>query len=158
MNCEAMLRDRGCTDVRADVRDPAKPVVTSRECDVYVHAEDRVGVKFARQVMERAREAGQELTVVVSVEGATPFTRKECGDAIQFFQARDLCVNVTRHELVPKHDVVDAEPHDPAHLPKMLSSDPVAQWYHWKAGTVVRVWRNFGGHEPVPYLRVVVPG
>ena len=66
-------------------------------------------------------------------------------------------VNVTRHALVPKHDKVDAPPPSTSveALPKILTTDRVVQYYAWPVGTVVRVWRCYGGHEPVPYFRVV---
>lgn len=166
--CEEMLRDRGCAEV---VRTPdlatavenGRPLLCGREApsgggfDVYVHSEDRVGVKFARAVREACEKQGCE-AVVVSVDGPTPFTRKECGDSIQFFGVRELCYNVTRHALVPKHVPVGEPPPGTTRetLPRMLDTDPVAQYYRWPLGTVVRVDRCFGGHEPIPYFRVVV--
>jgi DNA-directed RNA polymerase subunit H (RpoH/RPB5) len=148
--CEEMLVDRGCTNVvRASGFSPA---ITSDQLDVHV-TEEKVGVKLARQILDAGKPA-----VVVSPEGATPFTKRECeGKPIQFLLARDMCVNVTKHHLVPKHEVVAADevPTQTGTLPKILTSDPVVQWYDWPVGTVVRVWRCFGGHEPVPYYRVV---
>ena len=163
--CEQMLRDRGCARVtRAADRDAAvaegQPLMRGRgggrEVDVYVHGEDKVGVKAARHALEARAHPGVEV-VMISPDGPTPFTRKECEDAIQFFCARDVCVNVTRHALVPKHERVDAPPPSIqiASLPKILETDRVVQYYAWPVGTVVRVWRCYGGHEPVPYFRVV---
>tara|TARA_B110000046_G_scaffold15883_1_gene15250 strand:+ start:4090 stop:4578 length:489 start_codon:yes stop_codon:yes gene_type:complete len=159
-----MLRDRGCGRVtRAADRDAAVaeglPLMHGsggREVDVYVHGEDKVGVKAARLALEARAHAKVEV-VMISPDGPTPFTRKECEDAIQFFCARDVCVNVTRHALVPKHDKVDAPPPSTSveALPKILTTDRVVQYYAWPVGTVVRVWRCYGGHEPVPYFRVV---
>ena len=76
---------------------------------------------------------------------------------MQFFCARDLAVNVTRHALVPRHERVARAPAAAEHLPRILESDRVVQYYGWGAGTIVRVWRCFGGHEPTPYFRVVAP-
>lgn len=163
VTCEQMLRDRGCTRVvRAD--DPFEAILASRptvcgrggprDLDVYVHAEDKVGVKWARTVLEHG-----VAVVAVAPEGATPFTKKECeGKPIQFMTAREACVNVTRHALVPRHEVVEDATHTLRLLPKIADTDPVVRWYDWPPGTVVRVFRCFGGHEPVPYLRVVGSG
>lgn len=165
--CTEMLHDRGCAHVAraADVDaavDEGQPVLRgrrgARDFDVHVHAEDKVGVKAARSALE-AREHDGVGVIMVSVEGPTPFTRKECeGRPMQFFCMRDVCVNVTRHALVPKHERVAAPPAGVAceALPKMLEGDRVAQYHGWPAGTVVRVWRAYGGHEPVPYFRLVV--
>lgn len=175
--CEAMLRDRGCVEVgRAD--DPAgvvasggmTPVLVGRgeaglAYDVFVHAEDKVGVKYARTVLEtREGEDDNVHCLIVSPQGPTPFTRRECdGKPVQFFLAKELCVNVTKHALVPKHERValsDVHPPvaSPAQLPRLFLSDPIVRYHDWGVGTVVRVWRRFGGHEPVPYFRVVSAG
>jgi DNA-directed RNA polymerase subunit H (RpoH/RPB5) len=164
--CEEMLRDRGCSISERTALPLAAAVEAGRpllrgiapDVDVYVHAEERVGVKAARAALE-ARTHADVCVVIVSVEGPTPFTKRECEDKnVQFFVARELCVNVTRHALVPRHERVEAPPEGVAldKLPKMLESDKVAQYYRWPPGTCVRVWRRFGGHEGVPYFRVVV--
>ena len=164
-----MLRDRGCetvvraADPLAAIEAGTPPVVRGRgakaNVDVHVHTDDKVGVKWARSVLDAREDEGISV-VVVSIDGPTPFTRKECeGKPIQFMLARDMCVNVTRHQLVPKHECVDAPPPGVSadELPKILESDPIVQYHDWPVGTVVRVVRRFGGHEPTPYFRVVSP-
>lgn len=169
LTCEQMLHDRGCRTV-ARAADPlaaieagTDPVLRGRgdgvDVDLYVHTDDKVGVKWVRNILE-AREDPRVSLVVVSIDGATPFTRKECeGKPIQFLLARDMCVNVTRHHLVPWHERIDHPPPgvDRDALPKILETDPVVQYYNWPVGTVVRVTRRFGGHEPTPYFRLVSP-
>lgn len=171
--CSEMLADRGCVEVERmrsvdeclAQTEATSPAVRGRggptDVNVYVHGEDRVGVKFARAVLEDAERAGVPSVVVVSPEGATPFTLKECqGRHIQFWRAKDLCFNVTRHCLVPKHTPIDAPPKGVlvGELPRMLDTDVVARYYDWSVDTVVRIERTFGGHEPIPYFRVVVDG
>lgn len=180
ITCEQMLRDRGCRHVRR-AADPlgaicsgeATPTVRGalpaddeagggdeegegEETVVYVHGEDKVGVKFARGLLEAHPDAR---IVVVSPEGPTPFTRRECEGQVQFLTARFVSVNVTRHALVPAHRRVEGPPPGTtlAQLPKILENDPVVQYYAWPLGTVVRVERRFGGHETAPYFRVVSP-
>lgn len=151
--CEEMLRDRGCARVeRLD-----EPALRGRDPDIDVHVldEERVSVKAARAALDARAHDGVQV-VIVSLEGPTPFARRECGGGpVQFFCARDLCVNVTRHALVPKHERVENAPVPRALMPRILDTDRVVQYHNWPVGTVVRVWRCFGGHEPVPYFRVV---
>lgn len=162
-----MLSDRGCTSI-TDLVDPGdiaeaiarggcllKGRGPSIRVDVYFAPEDKVGVKYVRSILEQREEAAD--VVVVSVDGATPFTRKECeGRAIQFFLARDLCFNVTKHSLVPKHERVQEFPGTREELPQILDTDPIVQYYNYPPGVVLRTMRPFGGHEPIPYYRVVV--
>jgi DNA-directed RNA polymerase subunit H (RpoH/RPB5) len=157
--CEEMLRDRGCEEVEhADDDDEHGLLLRGSRPDVWVFlcAEDRVGIKYARAVLERA--AGR--AIVISIDGPTPFTRKECeAHPIQFFRAIDVCVNITRHCLVPRHaraTEADLPPGVAAEaLPRILDTDRVVQYYDWPCGTIVRIRRVFGGHEPIDYLRIV---
>ena len=167
-----MLRDRdlavrGEADALAAI-EAGRPVLTSEPAgdeekagaarvgvDVFVCGEAKVAVKFARAALDRSAGRG---VVFVSVDGPTPFTRRACeAEGVQFFTAKQLCYNVTRHALVPRHEVVGAPPAGvtTAQLPRLLVSDPVAQYYAWPVGTIVRVWRGFGGGERVPYFRLV---
>lgn len=169
-----MLTDRGCTHVARIAEGDLQTClsvhnghVLSGEDDagemrhrVYLHHEDRVGVKYARSILDANKEPGTCI-VIVSTEGPTPFTRRACseyGTAVQFMLVRDLCVNKTRHCLVPRHERVEAPPPgvEVAQLPRILDQDKIVQYYNWPVGTVVRIRRCFGGHEPVDYYRVVV--
>jgi len=165
--CEEMLYDRGCTSVSAcanalhDISTGGVPIVSGRggttcDIDVYVHAHHKIGVKVVRQLLVSAET--HRRIVIVSIDGPTPFTRKECDEKIvQFLLARDMCHNPTKHALVPRHVVVGVPPDGIQvwELPRILSSDKVAQYYDWGVGTIVKISRCIGGSEPVDYYRVV---
>lgn len=165
----AMLVARGATEV-TEVADPIHAIThelghvitatsEARRWDVYIHAEDRIGVRCARAIVEECEANGGSHAIVVSIEGPTPFTRRECdGKRVQFFLARDVCVNIVDHCLVPRHERVDAPPEGVLveELPRMETTDRIAQYYDWPAGTIVKITRVFGGHEPIPYYRAVV--
>jgi len=123
---------------------------------IHICMEDRVGVKFGRAVLE----VDDASTIVISIDGPTPFTRKECG-TMQFFNAIQLCKNVTHHCLVPKHDRVEANEVPDGikvdHLPRLLDSDRIVHYYGWPCGSVIKIKRVFGGYEPITYFRLVVP-
>ena len=128
---------------------------------VHICMEDRVGVKFARAVLESSQsEDSPSSCIIVSIDGPTPFTRKECS-TLQFFTAIELCKNVTHHCLVPKHTRIDASelPHGMQRdrLPRLLDTDRIVQYHNWPCGTVVKIKRVFGGYEPIDYFRVVSP-
>jgi len=164
--CEEMLVDRECTSVtRADLARAVatgSPILVGRRRDgheihIFLSEEDKIGIKAARAILDAA---GDSDVILVSLEGPTPFTRRACeATRLQFMLARDLCFNVTRHALVPRHERMAEPPSGVtrAQLPKLLDCDPVVQYYNWPVGTVVRVWRTYAGHEPVPYFRCVAP-
>lgn len=161
--CDEMLRDRGCSQVCKAQNIPqaitrCEPVFTGtmrdrRIVDIYLCDDSKVGVKYARGVLD---SSGDHDAIIVSLEGPTSFTRKEC-DRIQFMLAKDLCYNVTKHMLQPKHEVV-AHPPPPLmsdQLPRILETDPLVQYYNWPLGTIVRFTRCYAGHEPIVYYRCV---
>ena len=157
-----MLHDRGFDHiVEYDLESAdAGLILTGTAIDrvqrVHMCMEDRVGVKFARTVIDAS--AGDDACIIVSIDGPTPFTRKECS-SVQFFTAIDLCRNITHHCLVPRHRSIDATDLPPGmeagRLPRLLDTDRVAQYYNWPRGTIVHIKRVFGGNEPIEYFRVV---
>ncbi|KAL1555375.1 DNA-directed RNA polymerase V subunit 5A [Salvia divinorum] len=67
---------------------------------------------------------------------------------VEIFQITDLVVNVTKHELKPKHQVLtDAEKEkllkqysiEEKQLPRMLQKDAIARYYGLEKGQVVKV-------------------
>lgn len=161
---EQVLNDRGYSRVERfsdeNIRaHPPEPIMVGNGPDgmvrVFLCGDDRVSVKYARAVLE----TGEGSTIILSAEGPTPFTRKELsGTSIRFMQFHSLCNNKTRHTLVPQHERVDRPPDGICchNLPRYLESDPIVQHYNWPVGTILRIWRNYGGHEPIPYYRIVV--
>ena len=127
---------------------------------VYFHNEERIGVKHLRMWSEQNANCN---IIIVSLEGPTAFTKKEAEQSyknVQFFIFKDVCKNITKHSLVPKHEKVD-----PSSLPfrcgsddewpKLYTSDPIAQYYNFKPGDLIRITRTLGYPEPVYYYRLV---
>lgn len=157
-----MLMDRGCSHVeRRDVDfdsneiEPCLIGTGIHTFHVFFHNEDRVGVKMLRHLIENT---AADTNIVVSTEGPTTFTRKEAeGSNVQFFLFKDLSVNITRHKIVPKHELVIGEiPWSVDELPRIPVSDPVVMYYNFKPGSVVKISRVLGAHEPQVYYRLVV--
>lgn len=74
------------------------------------------------------------------------------GIELQIFLLKELQFNISKHELVPKHEVVrDAEEvknilemyslKSKSQLPSILRSDPMARWLNLRSGDIVRISR-----------------
>lgn len=79
--------------------------------------------------------------------------KKTIGD-IQVFHIKELQFNITRHYLVPRHELLGWDKEDEINkiiscyqvrgknqLPVILKSDPVAKYYNAKQGNVFRIYR-----------------
>lgn len=84
------------------------------------------------KIMPRAKESVKE-----------KFTFK-----VDIFQVNELLVNISKHDLKPKHEVLTAEEKakllklynvEDSQLPRMLETDPVARYYGLGKGTVLKV-------------------
>lgn len=175
--CE-MLMDRGmsmsCKPTFADMYHAmsngtslmrAHDEKTDTMTHVYVHNDERVGVRHARTWMEAHPN---DVVLIISLDGPTAFTRKEMDGnfkgLVEFFTFSELCVNITRHILVPRHEAI--RPDDlpveirntpRSTLPKLYERDKVARHYAWKPGQLVRITRLYGVDEPYYYYRIVAP-
>ena len=172
--CVQMLQDRACTNLQTcqtmdeikQKMQEARRVISGttlckRTIDVFFHNEERVGVKQLRVWTENRVD---DKIIIVSLDGPTAFTRKEAENScsnVQFFTFTELCVNVTRHVLVPPHEKIsfDTLPIEVssncAELPILASSDKIAQYYAYEPGDIIRITRTAGTQEPVYYYRIV---
>ena len=167
--CREMLHDRGCATV--DTCDDPDELMRrmegmervihgsgGRSIEVFFMLEERVSVKNIRIIMEASTA---DTTIFVSTDGPTSFARKEAhtqwGYGIQFFRFVDLCMNITKHVLVPPHSLhVGERKHKDAHYPRMLVSDPICQYYNFRVGDLIRIQRKHGCVQSFDYFRLVV--
>ena len=90
--------------------------------------------------------------------------------SIQVFEDKELTFNVTLHDFVPKHELLDEKEQRKMicrnhitinQLPLIRVDDPVVKYYGWKVGGVVRIKRLiYEMSIPVSvmtYYRLIVP-
>lgn len=128
---------------------------------VCFHNEDRVGVKHLRYWLENSVA---EKLIIISLDGPTAFTKKEAETSeidVTFFFFKEVCVNITRHNLIPPHEKVNEVDipfelsEDKSELPHLWTNDRVVQYYAFKPGDIIRIRRTIGSQEPTYYYRLV---
>lgn len=115
---------------------PPEPVKIATIREIYSRIKEqnlsRLILILQGKIMSRARESIKEI-----------FTFQ-----VEIFQITELLVNITKHVLKPKHEVLTAEEKakllkeynvEDSQLPRMLETDAVARYYGLGKGTVVKV-------------------
>ena len=89
---------------------------------------------------------GQTTPAVRTVIEKSP----EIGLIIELFNVGDLQFNITKHILVPKHEVLEEKEAKifkkkyGSNIPVLLKSDPISRFYDFRRGDVVRITRKSG--------------
>jgi DNA-directed RNA polymerases I, II, and III subunit RPABC1 len=133
------------------------PTTTAGTIWVEFSPDTTIGIKHTRQfahvLVERSFSAGIFITIApVTTSALRAFDgAAEQGVTAEHFREEDLLVNITKHELVPKHVLLSDEEKKvlldryrlkETQLPRMQSSDPVAKYLGLKKGQVVKIIRK----------------
>ena len=125
-------------------------------------APNKIGIEQMRIINECIRTMDIKRALVVAQQPITSRAANSLHPNTSVVLEKSLARNYTQHVLVPKQSVVvppsilDRLKIAPEKLPKMSSKDPVAVWFGWKPGTVVKSRRALGGvMEPHDYYREV---
>ncbi|KAF1848462.1 RPB5 subunit of DNA-directed RNA polymerase [Cucurbitaria berberidis CBS 394.84] len=125
------------------------------------NSDENVGLKQLRDYMGHLLNGSFYSGIMVTVKpmtgmairllrGATGMSDGPKG-GVEVFVEQDLLVNITKHELVPKHVLLSAEEKDQllqryrlkqTQLPRIQSTDPVAKYLGLRRGAVVKIIRK----------------
>lgn len=121
---------------------------------VFFPDDDKLGAKPIKQYTREMEDKNVMRAIVVVKDQITPFAKKVMTTIDKFkfdiFQQTELMVNITEHELVPKH--VKMTPEQKAvmmarykiadsQLPQIQKSDPVARYLGLERGDMVKIIR-----------------
>eukprot|EP00931_Biecheleriopsis_adriatica_P006598 TRINITY_DN107985_c0_g1_i1.p1 TRINITY_DN107985_c0_g1~~TRINITY_DN107985_c0_g1_i1.p1 ORF type:complete len:212 (-),score=53.15 TRINITY_DN107985_c0_g1_i1:60-695(-) len=115
----------------------------------------RVGVKPIRILAEKMDERGIRDAILVVKQPLTPLARTAIMEAaskmkIEVFAETELIVNITHHELVPKHVPLSEEEKQqllnrykmkPSQLPRIQLTDPMARYFGMQRHQVMKIIR-----------------
>ena len=166
-----MLRDRYDEDSVMDF--DAHTVMGETVVVILMNVADtafRIGIQDVRNAQDQFPD---KRLILVSNGGSTPFLSgrmtTEPMRGVEVFTTTQLMLNISRHALVPRHTRLET-----AHvkkilrqlgasssdaLPTLLTTDPVARYYGFEIGDVIRIDRRDRGDAGLPLcstaLRVV---
>lgn len=125
---------------------------------IYVEFSDKekLGVEQIKNFWERIKDDNIHNGIIISKGGVTSLCKnalseyQEIDYHIEIFEEKELIVNITEHELVPKHLILHNDEKDALlkkyklkenQLPKILLSDPIAKYLGLKRFQVVKIIR-----------------
>ena len=124
----------------------------------FMKAEKAVSVAEINSIVQQMKDKQIYRTIIICNKTLSPQADRLIREIdmqsvyrIEFFMIYDLLVNVSRHELVPKHMIASEEEKSrvlkkymvkTAQLPKMLHTDPMARYLGLKKGQMVKILRN----------------
>ena len=124
---------------------------------IYVEFIDdpKLGVEQISLFTEKIRKENISCGIMVISGSITPLAKQKFRESnellhIEYFEEKELVVNITEHELVPKHILLSDEEKktllkkyrlEESQLPKILTSDPVAKYLGLRRGQVVKIIR-----------------
>lgn len=122
---------------------------------VEFNGEQTVGVKhlraFAHMINDNHYYTGIFISAVPVSSGALKIIPTVLPSIIETFQEQDLLVNISRHELVPKHVLLSTEDRNAllqryrlkmSQLPRIQRDDAMAKFLGLRRGQVVKIIRS----------------
>lgn len=115
-----------------------------------------IGISVMKKFVEHCASNNFKAGILVTAVALSSQARKVMTVTSQFtliecFLEEDLLVNITHHELVPKHVLLSREEKaallkryrlKETQLPRILSKDPIARYLGLKKGQVVKIIRT----------------
>jgi DNA-directed RNA polymerase I, II, and III subunit RPABC1 len=137
---------------------PSNPEPTADLGTIYVEflSDAQLNTATLRKFLEAAANGGHRAGIIVSHVAVTPTARKtlaamESLVRVECFLEEDLLINITKHELVPRHVLLSMEEKvallkryklKETQLPRLLQKDPVARYFGLRRGQVVKIIRQ----------------
>jgi DNA-directed RNA polymerase subunit H (RpoH/RPB5) len=162
-----MFEQRNYSDISEDKDGEQRILAKKPNGDQIVCILDFVTTKFNIENMqdkyEQLKEQGIKHCIIIYNDTPTPAVKKEIpnlekiGMRFELFQLDDLQFNCTKHSLVPKHELLSPEESKTfkdkygSNIPVLLHTDPIAKFYNFRPGQIIRVVRRNG----FPSYRIV---
>ena len=115
-----------------------------------------VAVKTCREYADQMKTQGARRAIIVVGGKFSTFARQSLADLapaylVEHFRDEELLVDITEHELVPRHELLSGDEKKAlltryklreTMLPRIQRNDPVARYYGLSRGQVVKIIRS----------------
>lgn len=132
---------------------------------VFCDSEQKIGVGGIKERIGILQSLAMHACIIVYGNSVTSMAAqmvKKIPDvSVELFSEAELQYNVTKHRLVPKHERLTPRERENflaaygSKIPVLLTSDPVARFYKFNAGDIVRVIRSRASSDSYITYRIV---
>lgn len=129
--------------------------------NVYFNNEENLKITFIEKIIKDLSNSNTYNGIIV-IKNKIDITNDKIGMAIinlinsskydiELFDEKELLFNITKHELVPKHEKISEKEKEELlktyninikQLPRILKKDPVIRYYNYKKNDVVKITRK----------------
>ena len=153
--CEEMFIQRGYIIVEKDDERILAIKEDGKQICAFIN---KLGAKFNVERIQECISMMREMDVyhglIVYMDTATPVAKKIVEESqkmkIELFHEKELQYNLTKHYLVPLHELkykkdnLEAKDFKKNKYPIISQKDPVSRFYGWSVGDVIQVTRKDG--------------
>jgi DNA-directed RNA polymerase I, II, and III subunit RPABC1 len=159
--CKEMITQRGYTIVDQDEERILAIKPDNKQMCVFVSPSSyKFNVETIQEYISMMKKMDLTHSIIVSKDNATPIAKKIIEESpnfnIELFNVDELQYNITTHYLVPKHELAFKKGTKELlqfkkkynnmtdNLPVILKSDPVARFYAFQKGDIIKITRPNG--------------
>ena len=156
--CVEMIEQRGYKIVDSDNERILSVKPDNSQMCVFVVPSHKFNVETIQEYISMMKKMNLSHCIIVIKENATPIAKKIIDESpdleIELFYVDELQYNITKHYLVPKHELafkkgtVDYNAFKKKYMadnfPVILKSDAVARFYAFQKGDIIKITRPNG--------------
>lgn len=134
---------------------------TGKQVVVFKTPVSKFNVDRVKEYISLLHKMEKNHCIVIYSDCVTPMTKKLIENSvdvkIELFTLEELQYNITRHRLVPKHTPLSPDEGKAfkkefgMKIGTILRSDPIARFYDFQRGDIIKITRNSGDSTYVTY-------
>lgn len=147
---DSMLRKRGYTEIVSE----NNMTYGDQKICVFYNTSQKFSVDRIEEYVNILNNIKIKNAIIVYKETVTPVARRVIDElpdfSIELFNENELRYDITEHRLVPKHEkisraeAVEFKKKFGTRIPVILKTDPVARFYSFQRGDIIRITRADG--------------
>lgn len=153
--CREMIEQRGF-DIVEDIEEYifAEKGEGGDAVAVFFDLSQKLDTDKVKLYIAKMKELEIKACIIVYRDSVTPPAKKVIEELqeynIEIFKETSLRYNITKHRLVPRHSALSkSETNDfkkkyGIKIPVLLKADPIARFYNFQKGEIIRIDRNDG--------------